>query len=171
MEFTEAMDFGICHEFVHLPWFDVIFRTCCTFVLKQQQQQLFTVICPGLPEWASTRRNIRPPTILIMQSLSASSIYYDPQHSPCSMQPNDNSILYCTVLHRSEFCVWCKCHFIYIRHETRCGEVQHMIGTKKGIHLCKSSVQIGSIRQPINSHLNWWCACVQQTSDTVCPRK
>jgi len=81
------------------------------------------------------------------------------QHSPCSMQPNDNSILYCTVLHRSQFCIWCKCHFIYIRHETRCGEVQHMIGTRNGIHLCKSSAQIGSVRQPINSHQNW-CVCV-----------
>jgi len=35
--------------------------------------------------WAGTRRNIHPPTILIIiQSLSASSIYHDPQHPPCS---------------------------------------------------------------------------------------
>ena len=45
----------------------------------------FTALCPGLPRWASTRRNVHPPTILIIiQSLSASSIYYDPYHRPCS---------------------------------------------------------------------------------------
>jgi len=39
----------------------------------------FTVLCPGLPSWAATRRNTHPPTILIIiQSLSASSIYNDP---------------------------------------------------------------------------------------------
>jgi len=39
----------------------------------------FTALCPGLPGWASTRRNTHPPTILIIiQSLSASSIYHDP---------------------------------------------------------------------------------------------
>ena len=35
--------------------------------------------CPGLPGLAGTRRNTHPPTILIIiQSLSASSIYHDP---------------------------------------------------------------------------------------------
>ena len=39
----------------------------------------FTALCPGLPGWASTRRNTHPPTILsIIQSLSAPSIYHDP---------------------------------------------------------------------------------------------
>jgi len=38
----------------------------------------FTALCPWLPGWAGTRRNIQPPTILIfVQSLSA-SIYHDP---------------------------------------------------------------------------------------------
>jgi len=42
-------------------------------------------LCPGLPGWAGTRRNIHPPTIvIIIQSLSASSIYHDPQHPFCS---------------------------------------------------------------------------------------
>jgi len=45
----------------------------------------FTALCPGLHGWASTRRNIHPPPILIIiQSLSASSIYNDPQHPPGS---------------------------------------------------------------------------------------
>ena len=36
----------------------------------------FMALCPGLPGWAGTRRNTHPPTILIIiQSLSASSIY------------------------------------------------------------------------------------------------
>jgi len=44
-----------------------------------------TAFCPGLPGWAGTRRNIHPPThLIIIQSLSASSIYHDPQHPPCS---------------------------------------------------------------------------------------
>ena len=39
----------------------------------------FTALCPGLPGWACTRRNTHPPTIvIIIQTLSASSIYYDP---------------------------------------------------------------------------------------------
>jgi len=45
----------------------------------------FMVLCLGLPGWACTRRNTRPPIIqIIIQSVSASSIYHDPQHSPCS---------------------------------------------------------------------------------------
>jgi len=37
------------------------------------------LLCSGLPGWAGTRRNTHPPTILIViQSLSASSIYHDP---------------------------------------------------------------------------------------------
>ena len=45
----------------------------------------FMALCPGLPGWAGTRRNTHPPTILIIiQSLSASSIYHDPYHPPWS---------------------------------------------------------------------------------------
>jgi len=37
----------------------------------------FTALCPGLPGWAGTWRNIHPPTtLIIIQALSASSIYY-----------------------------------------------------------------------------------------------
>jgi len=43
----------------------------------------FTALCPGLPGWAGTRSNTHPPAILIIiQSLSASFIYHDPQHPP-----------------------------------------------------------------------------------------
>jgi len=39
----------------------------------------FMALCPGLPRSAGTRRNTHPPTILIIiQSLSASSIYHGP---------------------------------------------------------------------------------------------
>jgi len=49
-----------------------------------QQQQSFHGSLSGTTGWAGTTRNIHPPTILIIiQSLSASSIYYDPQHPPC----------------------------------------------------------------------------------------
>jgi len=45
----------------------------------------FTALCPGLPGSAGTRRkNTHPPTIVIIQSLSASSIYRDRQHPACS---------------------------------------------------------------------------------------
>jgi len=53
--------------------------------MTHNNNNCFTALCPGLPGWASTRRNIHPLTILIIiQSLSASSIYHDQQHPPCS---------------------------------------------------------------------------------------
>ena len=66
-------------------------RRCCqeehtSFSIQHtHNNNHFMAICPGLPGWAGTRRNTHPPTILtIIQSLSASSIYHDPQHPPCS---------------------------------------------------------------------------------------
>jgi len=47
--------------------------------------------CPGQPEWDGTRRNIYPftPIVVINHPLSASSIYYNPRHPPCSIyMPN-----------------------------------------------------------------------------------
>jgi len=43
--------------------------------------------CPGQPGWAGTRRNIHPLTLIMVinHPLSASSIYYDPWHPPCSI--------------------------------------------------------------------------------------
>jgi len=43
--------------------------------------------CLGQPGWASTRRNIHPltPIVVISHPLSASSIFYDPWHLPCSI--------------------------------------------------------------------------------------
>ena len=42
--------------------------------------------CPGQPGLAGNRSNIHPltPIVVISHPLSASSIYYDPQHPPCS---------------------------------------------------------------------------------------
>jgi len=52
---------------------------CFTSFLYLCNNNRFMALCLGLPGWAGTRRNIYPPTILIIiQSLSASSIYYDP---------------------------------------------------------------------------------------------
>ena len=48
------------------------------FLEKQHNNNCCTALCPGLPGWAGTRRNTHPPTILIIQSLSAFSIYHDP---------------------------------------------------------------------------------------------
>jgi len=43
--------------------------------------------CLGQPRRASNRRNIHPltPIVVISHPLSASSIYYDPWHPPCSI--------------------------------------------------------------------------------------
>jgi len=47
----------------------------------------FSGFCPGQPSWAGTIRNIHPltPIVVISHPLSASSIYYDPWHPPCSI--------------------------------------------------------------------------------------
>jgi len=48
--------------------------------------------CPVQPRWAGTRRNIHPltPILIINHPLSASSIYYDPWHPPCSIHALDS---------------------------------------------------------------------------------
>jgi len=66
--------------------------------------------CQGLPGWADTRRNIHPliSILIINPNLSASSIYCDPWHNPCSIyvphsfsaQPlSKSSLVYLLVLH------------------------------------------------------------------------
>ena len=49
-------------------------------------------LCPGLHEWAGTRKNIHPltPIVVINRPLSASSIYYDPWHPPGSIYTPDS---------------------------------------------------------------------------------
>jgi len=53
--------------------------------------------------WASTRRTIHPltPIVVISHSLSASSINYDPQHPPCSINAP-----YSFVHNHSPSCLW-----------------------------------------------------------------
>jgi len=54
-------------------------QTMCELSLLNNNNNRFTALCPGLPGWASTRRNIHPPIILIIiQTLSTSSMYYVP---------------------------------------------------------------------------------------------
>ena len=56
-------------------------KSNCEYIyIQQQHNNRFTALCPGLPGWVGTRRNIHPLTavLIIIQSLSASSIYYDP---------------------------------------------------------------------------------------------
>jgi len=50
--------------------------------------------CLGPPGWAGTKRNIHPltPILIINHPLSASSIYYDPWHPPCSIHVPDSLI-------------------------------------------------------------------------------
>jgi len=49
-------------------------------------------LCPGQPEWADTRRSIHAltPIVVVNHPLSASSIFYDPQHPPCSIYVLDS---------------------------------------------------------------------------------
>ena len=49
-------------------------------------------LCPAQPRWAGTRRNIHPltPIVVINRPLSASSIYYNPWHPPCSTYMPDS---------------------------------------------------------------------------------
>jgi len=56
----------------------------------------FMALCLGLPGWAGTKRNFHPLTsiMIINHPLSASSIYYDPYHPPCSIYAPDKS--FCT---------------------------------------------------------------------------
>jgi len=67
--------------------------TCITTTIYYNR---FTALCPGLPGWAGTRRNIHPltPIQIINHPLSASSIYYDPQHPPCSIYVPDSLFYY-----------------------------------------------------------------------------
>jgi len=49
-------------------------------------------LCPGQSRWADARRNIHPLTSVVVFShpLSASSIFYDPWHPPCSIYVPDS---------------------------------------------------------------------------------
>jgi len=49
-------------------------------------------LCLGQPGWASTRKNIHSltPIVVINHPLSASSIFYDPWHPPCSIYMPDS---------------------------------------------------------------------------------
>jgi len=52
----------------------------------------FSGFCPGQPWWVGTKRNINTltPIVDINHPLSASSIYYDPWHPPCSIYMPDS---------------------------------------------------------------------------------
>ena len=53
-----------------------------------------TALCPGLPGWAGTRRNIHPltPILIIGHPLSSSSIYNDRWHPLCSAYELDSPL-------------------------------------------------------------------------------
>jgi len=64
-----------------------VLYACYFYCVVLHTQNRLTALCPGLPEWAGTRRNIHPltPFQIIRHPLSASSMYYDPQHPHCSI--------------------------------------------------------------------------------------
>jgi len=60
-------------------------------ILDHYYYNRFTALCPGLPGWAGTRRNIHPLTYPDhCPTFVSFSIYYDPQHPPCSIYVLDN---------------------------------------------------------------------------------
>jgi len=70
---------------------DFLFRQRITYTHSHNR---FTAIwiLSGKPGWAGTIRNIHPltPIVVISHPLSASSIYYDPRHSSCSIYVPDS---------------------------------------------------------------------------------
>jgi len=67
-------------------------KRCITFLTHTHIHNHFMAVCLGLPGWAGTRRNTHPlrPIPIINHPLPASSIYYDPQHPPCSIYVLDS---------------------------------------------------------------------------------
>jgi len=76
--------------FPEIPW--LVLRTQTHTTISR-----LSGLCPGQPRWtgAGTRRNRHPLTriVVISHPLSASSIYYDPWHSPCSIYMSDSLLL------------------------------------------------------------------------------
>jgi len=73
----------------------IVFQQCTNLHLKKtytHNRLWLYEFCPGQPGWPSTRRNIQPltPIVVISHSLSASSIYYDTWHPPCSIHVPDS---------------------------------------------------------------------------------
>jgi len=66
----------------------------CFPIQKTRTHNRLTALCSALPGWAGTRRNIRllTPILFIRHPLSTSFIYYDPQHSSCSIYVLDSPI-------------------------------------------------------------------------------
>jgi len=76
---------AVMQSYVELLWPFVIMNICKVHWIVNacchtyNNNNYFTALCPGLSGCAGTRRNTHQPTILIIiQSLSASSIYHDP---------------------------------------------------------------------------------------------
>ena len=65
---------------------------CSPVTLTTHKHNCLAALCLGLPEWASTTRNIHPltPILIIKHLLSTSSIHYDPQHPPSSIYVLDS---------------------------------------------------------------------------------
>ena len=72
---------------VSLLWHYLCASERCIWSLLERLH--FTALCPGLPGWASTRRNIHPPTYPDYQPIFINFlIYHDPQHPPCYVFDN-----------------------------------------------------------------------------------
>jgi len=68
-------------------WSPVFYSAATTTTILQ-----LSGLCLGQPGWAGTRRNIHPltPVMVINRCLSASSIFYNPWHPPCSIYMPDS---------------------------------------------------------------------------------
>jgi len=62
---------SLCFEFCSVHWHCWLGDGKGTWPVKDNNNNRLTALCPGLREWTGTRRNIHPPTILIIiQSIS-----------------------------------------------------------------------------------------------------
>jgi len=63
-----------------------------------------TALCPGLPRWACTRRNIHAliSIVIIKHPLPTSSIYYARLHAPCHHRNNNSDTAW--LLHLTVHC-------------------------------------------------------------------
>ena len=73
-------------------WTCLCSRKVCHEERDRQTHNHLTALCPGLPGWVSTRRNIHShtPILFIRHTLSTSSIYCNAQHPPRSIYVLDS---------------------------------------------------------------------------------
>jgi len=117
--FSLVGEWSICIQFssVLWQWFDThthVHAHAHTHTHRTFLVLRFSGFCPRQPGWASTTSNIHllTPIMVISHPLSASSIYYDPWHPPCSIYVTDNRFLQSLSEFSLVYLLTCTLHFI-----------------------------------------------------------